>query len=64
MIEWLTTVFDAIQTNPIVAGLFGTTLIGGIVAYCRNIPSELYNLFYNFFTVTINIYETEDKPLY
>lgn len=64
MIEWLITVFDAIQTNPIVAGLFGTTLIGGVVAYCRNIPNRLYDLFYNFFTVTINIYETEDKKLY
>lgn len=64
MIEWLITVFDAIQTNPIVAGLFGTTLIGGVVAYCRNIPIKIYNLFYNFFTVTINVYEVEDKQLY
>lgn len=64
MIEWLITVFDAIQTNPIVAGLFGTTLIGGVVAYCRNIPIKIYDLFYNFFTITINVYEVEDKQLY
>lgn len=64
MIEWLTTVFTAIQTNPIVAGLFGTTFIAGFVTYFKNIPGKMYDLIYNYFTVTINIYEAEDKPLY
>lgn len=64
MIEWLTTVFTAIQTNPIVAGLFGTTFIAGFVAYFKNIPGKIYDLIYNYFTVTINVYETEDRRLY
>jgi hypothetical protein len=64
MIEWLATVFDAIQTNPVVAGLFGTTFIAGFVAYFKNIPEKIYNLIYNYFTVTINVYEAEDRRLY
>lgn len=64
MIEWLITVFTSIQTNPIVAGLFGTTFIAGFVAYFKNIPGKIYDLIYNYFTVTINVYEVEDKSLY
>ena len=70
MIEWITTVFSAIQSNPIVAGLFGTTLISGIAIYLRNIPKQVFNFLLNFFTITIVVdlqsrqYEGDKNPAF
>lgn len=61
MIEWLTIVFNSIQTNPIVAGLFGTTLIAGTIAYCKNIPSGIINFIMKRFTITIISHSAENS---
>lgn len=64
MVEWLMTVFSAIQTNPIVAGLFGTTLIGGLILSLKNIPMKIFNFIKGRFVITITIYEATEYKIY
>lgn len=55
MIEWIMTVFNAIQSNTIVAGIFGTTVLSGLAIYLRNLPRQIFEFLLNFFTITIVI---------
>lgn len=53
MIEWITTVITAIQSNPIVAGIFGTTVFAGIATYFRRLPKTILFKIRDFFTIGI-----------
>lgn len=64
MIEWFTVVFTSIQSNPIVAGLFGTALIAGVVSYFKALPMKIFNIVKSWFTITIVVNNAEDSYVY
>lgn len=53
MWEWISTIITSIQSNPIVAGIFGTSILAGLAVYLRNLPFTLYYFLLNFFTIHI-----------
>ncbi len=70
MIEWIMTVFNAIQSNTIVAGIFGTTVLSGLAIYLRNLPMQFFDFILNFFTITVVVdlqsqqYEGDRNPAF
>lgn len=53
MVEWFTSLMQAIQSNPLVAGIFGTTVFAGLAVYFKNLPREIYSFLLNFLTTRI-----------
>lgn len=60
MIDWIMTFLNAIQHNPLIAGIFGTTVLAGIGVYFKELPKKFFNFIFNFFTIQM-VFDQQNK---
>lgn len=49
-----------LKNNQFASGGLLMVVLGGLIAYVRNVPSQLYALFLRFFTVEVSFYSTDE----
>lgn len=60
MWEMIQTWLEAIQSNQIIAGLFGTTVLAGLAVYFKSIPVKVASFIFNYLTTKIT-FDQQDK---
>lgn len=64
MVEWIAFIIQSLQTNPLVAGLFGTAFMGSFVYLIKNNFLNFILSVFNYLTTTISIYQIDNWDTY
>lgn len=64
MIELITTWYIAIQANPLVLTIFGSTIIGGILYICKDLPKMIFWFIMDCLTIKLIVFEDNNYEAY
>lgn len=64
MIEWFLQFIETINSNPISAGIVGSTLIGSGMYILRELPKKIWFSFWNSVTINMTIYQDNSYLAY
>lgn len=64
MLDWFINLFTTLSTNPMATGILGSTLIAGLIYWCREIPKQIWFAFWNSVTIKLNLVEENSPTAY